>query len=101
MPFLHFHMKECVAVRTVLSFFNVPSTLSLNLKSFIIIMQGECEGGGGRGEKNYISKENAQDEHISKDIFQHYVPLLRSLQICQQKSRYGSINNPWHCVFPN
>lgn len=39
--------------------------------------------------------------HISKDILQDYVPLQPRPGICQQKCRYGSINNPWHCVFPN
>lgn len=39
--------------------------------------------------------------HISRDILQDYVPLQPRPGICQQKCRYGSINNPWHCVFPN
>lgn len=39
--------------------------------------------------------------HISRDILQDYVPLQPKPGICQQKCRYDSINNPWHCVFPN
>lgn len=39
--------------------------------------------------------------HINRDILQDYVPLQPRPGICQHKCRYGSINNPWHCVFPH
>lgn len=60
----------------------------------------------GRREKNQSTPKRAEvlphgGGHISRDILQDYVPLQPRPGICQQKCRYGSINNPWHCVFPN
>lgn len=69
----------------------------MNRREFWLI----CHQGGEEVPQSEQTSYCTEADILAEVFFRIMGPLQPKPQICQQKCRYGSINNPWHCVFPS